>query len=126
MDDEKDRRIYHRYKLWIPARLEGETGPTQLAVGHDMSQKGSLLVTSKQLQVGERVRLFVRIPPDADDELQFEARVLRIAANDADPNGLWPFRVALEFDQAVPELEKALRQNLDCLDGLFDTGEQPP
>ena len=121
---DKERRAHHRFRLWIPARIEGEDRPSRLAVGHDMSQKGSLLVTRSKLRAGERVRLFLRIPPDGDEEQQIAARVLRTDDNVADPEGLWPYRVAVEFDQPYPEVEELLRRNSEYIEGLAESGMQ--
>jgi hypothetical protein len=122
----QDRRIHSRYKLWIPARLEGESGPVRLAVGHDISQGGALLVTSGQPAPGDRVQLFVRIPPNAEDELEICATVLRVEPNSEDPNGIWPFQIALEFDRPQPDLEATMREHSRMLEGMADAGEQTP
>ncbi len=120
-----ERRIHHRYKLWVPARIEGVDAPrSRLAVGHDMSQTGSLMVTSDERKVGEEIKLFVRIPPDSDSEHLICARVIRCEVNDADPNGLWPYRIAVAFEQPEPELEELLRSHSEVLTGLSDAGEQ--
>ncbi|MBW2527347.1 MAG: PilZ domain-containing protein [Deltaproteobacteria bacterium] len=123
---DNERRAHPRFRLWLPARIEGEDQPTRLAVGHDMSQKGSLLVTRQRLREGQQVRLFIRVPPGGDDEHEISATVVRVEANDADPEGLWPFRLALEFDDTYPQLEKLLRDHADLLEGVAESGDQPP
>ncbi|MBI4699631.1 MAG: PilZ domain-containing protein [Deltaproteobacteria bacterium] len=121
----RDKRRYQRFRLWLPARLEGEGGQTRLAVGHDMSQKGSLLVTSGQLEVGAPVTLHVSIPPEGGQERPIHARIVRVEPNTKDPEGLWPYRVAVEFVDAAPELEDLLREQAANLEGLTDKSEQP-
>ena len=121
---DKERRAHPRYRLWLPARIEGDEHDSRLAIGHDMSQSGSLLVTRQQLQTGAHVRIFVRIPPDGDDEYAISARVVRVEPNDADPEGLWPTRVAVEFDEPEPEVERLLRSHSECLEGVADASEQ--
>ena len=96
----------------------------RLAVGHDMSQGGALLVTSGKPAPGERVQLFVRVPPNAEAEREIGARVLRVEPNQADPNGIWPFQIALEFDEPQSDLEATMRQHSRMLEGLADAGEQ--
>ncbi len=121
----KERRIHHRYKLWVPTRIEGADAPrSRLAVGHDMSQTGSLMVTSDERKVGEQIKLFIRVPPDSEEEQVICARVIRCEVNDADPNGLWPYRIAVAFEQAEPEFEELLRSHSQMLTGLTDAGEQ--
>lgn len=123
-----NRRMHDRFRLWLPARIEGGD-ETRLAVGHDMSQKGSLLVTHGALEVGADIELFVRIPPTASEEIKVVATVLRCEPNEADPEGLWPFQIAVEFRDADPSLEALLREQAQHLDGLadslVDSGEQP-
>ncbi len=89
-----------------------------------MSQTGSMLVTSSSLEEGERVRLFLRIPPDSEEEQEIAARVTRTEPNSADPEGLWPYRVAVEFDQPYPELEDLLLRNTEYIEGLAESGQQ--
>lgn len=98
----------------------------RLAIGHDMSQGGALLVTSSTPAPGDRVQLFVRVPPNAEDEREIRAKVLRVEANSEDPNGIWPFQIALEFDEPQPELEATMREHSRMLEGMSDAGEQPP
>ena len=120
----KERRLHDRYRLWLPARIEGADDKLQLAVGHDMSQKGSLLVTDVELSVGAEIVLFIRVPPDSEEERRFEARVLRCDRNDVDPDGLWPYRLAVEFNQADPNLDELLRGHVQMLEGVAESGEQ--
>lgn len=88
-----------------------------------MSQSGSALVTRQRLTKGQQVKIFVRFPPDGDEEHAISATVVRVEPNEADPEGLWPLRVAVEFDHAYPELEKLLRSHAECLEGVADTSE---
>jgi len=103
-----ERREHDSFRLWLPARIKGADDKTRMAVGHDMSQKGSLLVTRKSFDVGTTITLTVAMPPDSDNELTIEAKVLRCDRNTADPQGLWPYSVAVEFTEAAPQLEKLL------------------
>ncbi len=96
----------------MPARIAGDgddEGGGQLAIGHDISQKGSLMVTrAPGPAVGAIIRIFVRVPPDSPEERVVRARVLRATANRADPNSLWPIQIAVEFDEADPEIERII------------------
>lgn len=119
-----ERRLHDRYRLWLPARIEGGGNTdTTLAVGHDMSQGGSLFVTNAKLEVGVHIKVHVRIPPDTGDERVLGATVLRCTDNPADPDSLWPFEVAVAFDDAEPELEDLLREHLAVLEGMAEAGE---
>lgn len=119
-----ERREHDRYRLWLPARIEGLGDEIRLAVGHDMSQKGCLFVTHRRIDVGTDIKLSVRLPPDAEEEISFTAQVRRCDKNEADPDGLWPYQIAVEFDEADPDLEKTLRNHLQHLEGMSESGEQ--
>ncbi|RLB58564.1 MAG: hypothetical protein DRI90_16605 [Deltaproteobacteria bacterium] len=122
--DGKDRRHHNRYRLWLPARIEGAGKMSRLAIGHDMSQQGSLLVTDQALAVGDTIQMFVRVPPDFEEEREIGARVVRCTHNEQDPEGLWPYQIAVEFDEPNPELEALLRKHSDVLESMTDSGEQ--
>ena len=118
---EDERRQHSRYRLWIPARIEGAgNSEPVLAVGHDMSQGGSFFVTRAKLVVGGHIKVHVRLPPDADEERVLTGTVLRCAKNQADPDSLYPFQVAVAFDESDPELEELLREQLAVLEGIAE------
>lgn len=114
----EERREHDRYRLWLPARIEGDGNKPHLAVGHDMSQGGSLLVTDTELEVGAAIKVHVRIPPDAEEERILDGKVLRCTKNPADPDSLWPYQIAVVFEEVDPELEELLRQHMAVLEGM--------
>lgn len=101
-----ERRRHERVTEWLPVRLDA--GSAGLAVTHNVSETGALLVTGQTLEVGQIIRI-IAAPPDSP-EITVEARVVRFAPNAEDPEGLWPYSVAVEFDPPNPELEAALRR----------------
>jgi hypothetical protein len=110
-----ERRTHARYRTWLPAQIAGEAVEVQLAIGHDMSQKGALLVTREELAKGARITLEVQVPPNDGERYELTGTVLRSEPNHADPDGLWPHQIAVEFDEAMPELEEALEDHFDNL-----------
>ena len=115
MPSDDERRLHERYRAWLPAQIGGESVEMQLAIGHDMSQGGALLVTRSELEIGASITLEVQVPPGEGPVHRIEGKVLRSSPNEADPDGLWPFQIAVAFDQAMPELEEALEDHLDHL-----------
>jgi hypothetical protein len=107
-----ERRRHERLTEWLPVRLEsGEAG---LAVTHNVSETGALLVTAQELTLGQQVRITVPVPAGSSAqagsrELELSARVVRVAENEEDPEGLWPYSVAVEFSEPSPALEAVLR-----------------
>lgn len=64
------------------------------------------MVAASTLAVGERVSITFQIPPAGSVERHVTGRVVRIERNESDPQGIWPYRMAVEFDAEVPELER--------------------
>lgn len=80
-----------------------------MAMTHNIGAGGMLMVLGSDLTVGERVRVTVRIPP-SDSERQLQGTVLRIEPNAEDPEGAWPMRVAVAFEDIDPDLAAILEQ----------------
>jgi hypothetical protein len=79
-----------------------------LAISRDVSSRGMQLSAATDLEPGSRVTISFRILPD-DEEMRFvEGKVVRVEENSDDPDGLWPLRIAVEFDEPVPDLEDQL------------------
>ncbi len=95
-----------RYTVWLPVRIEElEEG---MAISHNASGRGMLLVTATTLEVGAQVHIVVQLPPEGSEERKVSGRVVRVEKNKDDPEGIWPHRVAVEFEEPVADLEKAL------------------
>jgi len=103
-----ERRSDERYALWLPVRVEAlKEG---MAVSHNISRRGLLMVTASTVEVGALISVTFRIPPDAPEERTVVGHVIRVERNEADPMGLWPHRMAVRFDEPVPELVPLLEE----------------
>jgi hypothetical protein len=103
-----ERREHPRLPFWLPVEVDGlEAG---VAVSHDASDNGLLLVCKSEVPVGTRLRIKLAIPPGAGSAVvvPVEARVVRSARNEQDPHGLWPFKAAVTFEEPVPLLMEYL------------------
>ena len=88
-----------------------------LAISRDVSSRGMQLSAATDLEPGSRVTISFRILPD-DEEMRFvEGKVVRVEDNTDDPDGLWPLRIAVEFDEPVPDLERQLADAADSKRG---------
>ncbi len=106
-----ERRRADRVSEWLPVQLDA--GKAGLAVTHNVSETGALLVTAQVLEVGQLVTIKASLPASGDAlerDIALEARVVRFSANTEDPEGLWPYSVAVQFEKPHPELEAALRE----------------
>jgi phosphoenolpyruvate carboxylase len=78
-----------------------------MAMTHNIGAGGMLMVLGSDLTVGESVRVTFRIPP-GDVERVLQGTVSRIEPNAEDPEGAWPMRVAVVFENVDPELTPIL------------------
>ena len=100
---EDERRIAQRYVLWIPIQIEQGADLRVLAVSRNISGTGVLVIAGAALEVGSKIDLTLSVPGRDDRSLTGE--VVRAEPNDEDPDGLWRHRIAVRFDQPVPDLE---------------------
>jgi hypothetical protein len=96
------RRDQERYEMWIPVKVDQLR--EGLAITHDASTRGALILTASALEPGSKVDVSLKLP-DISEPRRVTGRVVRVEANEADPNGLWPHRMAVEFDEEVSDLE---------------------
>ena len=96
------RRTNERFQVWLPVKVDAlKEG---LAVTHDASSRGVLMVTASKLEPGSTVEIAVKLPEDPELR-HVTGRVVRVEENPEDPHGLWPHRLAVEFDEPQPDLE---------------------
>jgi hypothetical protein len=67
-----------------------------------------LLASPSALAPGDRVKVTFVVPPSGAPH-SLEGHVVRVEPNPEDPEGTWPHRIALEFDEVVEELEPLLQ-----------------
>lgn len=106
VDGVQQRREHTRHRLWFPVQLEAG-GQARMAMAHNIGPGGMLMVLGTSLTVGEPVRVTFRIPP-GDVERVLQGTVSRIEPNVEDPEGSWPMRVAVVFENVDPELAPIL------------------
>lgn len=91
--------------MWIPVKVDQlKEG---LAITHDASTRGALILTASTLEAGSEVQVSLKLP-DQPVPRRVTGRVVRVEDNPADPNGLWPHRMAVEFDEEITDLEWVL------------------
>lgn len=102
-----ERRTNHRYEIWVPVKVDGLR--EGIAVTHDASNTGVLMVTASTLKPGEPVTITLK-SHDKQQTRQLTGRVVRVEVNSEDPRGFWPHRMAIEFEEPVPDLERMLSE----------------
>ncbi len=100
---DKNRRTAERVDAVVVLQLD-EKG--SYGVTRDVSQRGLLLATRVELTPGDTLEVTVHAN---EQSFKRNARVVRVEKTQ--PHEEWPFRVAMELDEAVPEavLEDGMR-----------------
>ena len=100
---ENERRTGERLDAVILVQLDDEG---RYGVSRDASERGVLIATREQLRVGDRIDVVIHAKGQL---LQRKARIVRLEK--APPSEEWPFRAALELDEALPKevLEEGTR-----------------
>lgn len=80
-----------------------------MAINHNMGPGGMLIASSAELAPGTEVMCNF-VVPTSSAEKQIKGRVIRVEKNGEDPDGMWPFRIAIEFDEVAPELTELLEK----------------
>lgn len=75
---------------------------------HNVGAGGMLLASSADLSPGQRLKVVFAVPSDGTQR-ELDGTVVRVEKNDDDPEGMWPNRIAIAFDQVSEELEPLLR-----------------
>ncbi len=96
------RRTNDRFEVWLPVKVDALR--EGIAITHDASSTGALMLTASTLDEGAPIEVAIKLPGQ-DVPKRVTGRVVRVEDNKEDPHGLWPHRMAIEFDEAVPELE---------------------
>jgi hypothetical protein len=85
-----------------------------IAVNRDISAGGMLIALSARLELGAAVEVRFSVPTANDGERVLRGKVVRIEDNTEDPDGMWPYRMAVAFDDTdpdlIPVLENAVNQ----------------
>jgi hypothetical protein len=79
-----------------------------IGVSYDVSAAGVRVSCSHALEVGADVTVSIEVPGASPVVREVRGRVIRIGPNEDDPEGLWPHRVAVEFDERIEGLEALL------------------
>ena len=104
---ERVQRHSSRFTVWLPVRVKEL--PEGMAITHNASGGGLLMVTATTIDVGSPVSITISVPPEGSPEKSVHGRVVRVEPNSEDPDGMWPHKMAVEFDHPVPELDEVLR-----------------
>jgi len=109
----EDRRGHPRYVIWFPVHLDAGSLGEQVTLSRNLIQKGVLLASNEGFSTGAAVTVTFEGPFD-EESRTLEGTIVRRSEGEDDR---LPFRIAVEFDEPIPELEAALQAALQ---------EEPP
>src|SRR6185503_18705883 len=102
-----ERRRHPRHRATFPVQIDTERKKQRLGVARNASVSGVLLGTGSRFDAGERVSLALQFHGKAQ-EWRVSGRIVRVGSDRASD---WFSRIlAVEFDQALPEIEALLDQ----------------
>jgi len=104
-----ERRHATRYEVLFPIRVEIDQSKSGIAISRNGSTTGILAVTAESLVVGAPVSMRFRATIDDPDEHRVTGHVVRVGANEEDPDGPFHQLVAVQFESERPELEALFR-----------------
>jgi hypothetical protein len=97
-----ERRGHQRYTLWFPVQIDGDELGVAVGVATDVSVKGLSIDAQAGFVIGAPVRLTFRVGGDLP-LLELDATIVRCTRT----RGVWPYRLAVELDDPMPQLECA-------------------
>jgi hypothetical protein len=62
------------------------------------------MATASELNVGAAVTVTFNLTLEDTKERTVQGRIVRVQANAADPHGMWPHHVAVEFDEPMSDI----------------------
>ncbi len=106
-----ERRIGVRHFVCFPAHVDAQPGGKRVAMIHDLSVTGAMLVVRADLAVGDLVSLDLHVTGDASSRSRVtHARVVRIEPLAHEDRVLWSHRVAVQFEQPIADFETEIRE----------------
>jgi hypothetical protein len=112
---DNNRRRGDRYRVLFLMRMTAGADGEWLVLSRNMSQTGALVAASSKLAVGDTVTLSFQGMPVDEVERTVKGTIVRVEPNAEDASTYWPHRVAVEFEDPDPELERLLKDASEVL-----------
>ena len=78
-------------------------GQANLAINHNIGAGGMLVALCADVKVGEVVSVTFRLPTGGE-ERTVRGTIVRLDPNTEDPEGEWPFKAGVAFEEVSPDL----------------------
>ena len=86
---------------WLPVRVDSGPGK-RVVLSRNLSQRGLLLTGPDRLVVGAAVTVEFEV---LGQQRKIEGTIVRTSEGEDD---MYPYRMAVEFDEPVPELQRLI------------------
>jgi c-di-GMP-binding flagellar brake protein YcgR len=108
-----ERRDRERYRVWFPMQVVKESGEEATAITYDVSVGGLLMASPGRLEIDARVELRFRVAETDAAAVVVHGRVVRLEPRQEGDDGPWRHRMAVQFDEPRPDLERSLRTEVE-------------
>lgn len=100
-----ERRTATRHSAYFPAQIDTGTGKKRTAVIKDLSISGCLLLTRAKVNPGDEITLSLYLTGDPEQARDVKGSVVRDMRRDQEVSDVWPFSVAIRFDEPFTDIE---------------------
>jgi hypothetical protein len=108
-----DRRIDERHFACSPAHIQRPGGSTRMALIHDLSVSGALLLTRERLKIGDAVELSLYLWEDTEQMRKASAQVVRVEARSGARAEVWHHTVAVQFEEPLRDCAAEIKDLAD-------------
>lgn len=98
-----EKREYRRYKILFPVTIRVDDEDI-VAVCRDASVGGALIAAQAPVELGATVVARFRVSTELRDERTITATVVRQELSTDEMQLAFPYRIALDFDEPLPDL----------------------
>jgi hypothetical protein len=100
-----DRRIALRHQAFFPAEVDVGNGVKRAAMIRDLSVTGVLMLTVARVNIGDDIILYLYLTGDLNKAREVKGRVVRDERRSVEMSDMWPYALAVQFDEPFPESE---------------------
>lgn len=100
-----ERRTATRHQAYVPAHVDTGNGHKRTAMIKDLSVSGALLLTRARVKPDDEITLSLYLTGDPNVARVVKGRVVRDERRSVEVSDIWPFSVAVRFDEPFEEIE---------------------
>lgn len=110
-DQKKERREQLRRLVCTPAEIAPVGADQHSAIIHDLSRSGAFFLTRVLLEVGDRVKLTIFVSRRPQGKVvEVTGKIVRAEIFDLERADVWPYGVAVEFDEPLQGVDQELAE----------------